>query len=815
MKSLANVTSFVSFALLASLAVVACQEESSSTPNGGGPGAGGSSAGGSSQQGGAGGSNNQGGSNPTGGTAGSSAGTGGTSGDPCGGEEKTIQDLNKVKAPLPENRLRLKGVVATSRKFLVSPSASGCLWGVFVTAPGASVVEYGSIQLVSKGSPPETTADGKTVCKTNQEDSGVIPNEIQPGDALDVSGFLDEFLLSQCGKPSTQDPNVNNPRPDAGQRQIKDISCLTKVGSGAVPAPAPISDAATLTAIAQGKNTDDLLYKWSGALVQITAPLTSKQVPETGAKYFNCSAVSGFGDINFEETELTVGNGVYYNDLSCAGPRDNNKRYDFQQPTTFASITGIVALDFCTWQVSTRSRCDDILPKSPTCDLATDACAKVEGATKCTGTENTVEACTDNKDNDGNSFIDCNDFGCCKVVDCKTLAPNSTCAKQGSGGSGGGSPENTVEACTDKVDNDNDKFTDCDDFDCCALVDCKTTAPDSACAKKGSGGSGGSGGGSPENTVEACTDKVDNDNDKFIDCNDFDCCKVVDCKTLAPDSSCAKQGTTTPENTVELCSDGKDNDGDKFIDCDDFDCCALIDCKTTAPSSACGKKLTPLVAALLTLDLGELPDEPEALYALAQIAAVACGGHAGDEASMERAVALASRHGVTLAAHPSYPDREHFGRRSLTMSPEDLRRSVAEQCAALRRASPAPVRHAKAHGALYHDLARDPGLAAAFLAGVSEGLAVPPAALVILGPPGLPVGEAALLREGFADRGYDADGRLLPRGATGALLLDPAEAAAQARRLAASGRFDVLCVHGDTPGAVAVARAVRLALGSP
>jgi hypothetical protein len=542
MKSLAKVTSFVSFALLASLAVVACQEEESSTPKGS-PGAGGSAAGGSSQQGGTGGTN-QGGNNPTGGAGGSGAGTGGTSGgDPCGGEEKTIQELNKVKAPLPENRLRLKGVVATSRKFLVSPSQSGCLWGVFVTAPGASVVEYGSIQLVSKGAPPETTADGKTVCKTDQESSGMIPNEIQPGDTLDVSGFLDEFLLKQCGQPSTQNPAVNNPRPDAGQRQIKDISCLTKIGSGAVPAPAPISDVATLNAIAQGKNTDDLLYKWSGALVQITVPLTSKQVPETGAKYFNCSAVSGFGDINFEETELTVGNGVYYNDLSCAGPRDNNKRYDFQQPTTFTSITGIVALDFCTWQVSTRSRCDDILPKSPTCDLATDACAKVEGATKCTGTENTVEACTDKKDNDGNSFIDCNDFGCCNVVDCKTLAPDSSCAKKGSGGSGGsggGSPENTVEACSDGKDNDGDKYTDCNDFDCCALIDCKTTAPDSSCAKKGSGGSGGSSG-VKENTVELCSDKLDNDGDKYIDCDDFDCCAVVDCKTIAPASACGKK----------------------------------------------------------------------------------------------------------------------------------------------------------------------------------------------------------------------------------------------------------------------------------
>jgi hypothetical protein len=490
MKSRSRLASFASLVLLSAVGIAACQEESSSTTPSG-PGAGGSSAGGSSNQGGS--STTQGGtagtSNPAGGTAGSGAGTGGTSsGDPCGGEEKTLQELNQAKAPLPENRLRLKGVVATSRKFQVSTSASGCLWGVFVTAPGASVVEYGSMQLVTKGAPPETTADGDTVCKTDQASAGEIPNDIQPGDVIDVSGFLDEFLLNNCGKPSTQDPNVINPKPEAGQRQIKDVSCIQKISSGAPPAPAEITDAATLTAIAQGKNTDDLLYKWSGALVKVTAPLTSKQVPETGAKYFNCSAVSGFGDINFEQTELTLSNTLYYNDLTCAGPRDNNKRYDFQHPATFTSVTGIFALDFCTWQLSVRSRCDDILPKSPSCDLAAE-CAKADGATKCDGTEDTAELCSDGKDNDGNSFIDCNDFGCCPLVDCKTVAPDSTCATKGSGGSGGsgggpGTPENTVALCGDGQDNDGDKFKDCDDFDCCALVDCKTIAPQSACGKK-------------------------------------------------------------------------------------------------------------------------------------------------------------------------------------------------------------------------------------------------------------------------------------------------------------------------------------------
>ncbi len=218
------------------------------------------------------------------------------------------------------------------------------------------------------------------------------------------------------------------------------------------------------------------------------------------------------------------------------------------------------------------------------------------------------------------------------------------------------------------------------------------------------------------------------------------------------------------------------------------------------------------MAPLLNIDLGELDDEPVELYSLAQIASVACGGHAGDEASMARAAGLVARQGGLLAAHPSYPDREHFGRRSLPLTPGALGQSVAAQCAALRRAAGAPVRLVKAHGALYHDLSRVPGLLGAFLAGVCEGLGLLPGELTVLGPAGLPVGPARLLREGFADRGLDPSGALLPRGAPGALLTDPVAAAAQARALASSGLFDTLCVHGDTPGAVAVARAVRQAL---
>jgi len=229
----------------------------------------------------------------------------------------------------------------------------------------------------------------------------------------------------------------------------------------------------------------------------------------------------------------------------------------------------------------------------------------------------------------------------------------------------------------------------------------------------------------------------------------------------------------------------------------------------------------------LNVDLGELPGEPEGLYACAQIANVACGGHAGDAASIGLAVARCLRHGVAIGAHPSYPDRAGFGRTRLQLDPAALEATVAEQCAhvaAAARAAGAAVAYVKAHGALYHAATRDPVAAGAVIRGVLRSLG----AVTVIGA-GTPAdalaaaaGRAGLAfaREGFADRGVRADGTLVPRGEPGALVTDPAKAAARAVDLARSGRVDTICVHGDTPGAVDVARAVRSALdalepGSP
>lgn len=218
----------------------------------------------------------------------------------------------------------------------------------------------------------------------------------------------------------------------------------------------------------------------------------------------------------------------------------------------------------------------------------------------------------------------------------------------------------------------------------------------------------------------------------------------------------------------------------------------------------------------LNIDAGELPDEPDELIALAHAVNVACGGHAGDRASMERVLALCKRFGTLAGAHPSFPDREGFGRRPIAMDPGALRASVTEQCHALAIVAQdldLPLTFVKPHGALYHAANRDRAIAEATLSGAVDALG---AALTVLGPPAGQLRDVAadlglgFAREGFADRALLADGSLVPRGEPGAMIEDPARAAAQARRLAPT--VDTLCVHGDTPGALAIARAVRDAL---
>ena len=213
----------------------------------------------------------------------------------------------------------------------------------------------------------------------------------------------------------------------------------------------------------------------------------------------------------------------------------------------------------------------------------------------------------------------------------------------------------------------------------------------------------------------------------------------------------------------------------------------------------------------LNADLGEEVTDDEGLLAVVTSANVACGFHAGTVVTMTAVCAGAVRRGVSLGAQVSYDDRARFGRVELDVRPDVLREQVAEQVGRLQGIAAAEggvVAYLKPHGALYHRVARDEDQAAAVLDGSGE--------LPVMGMPGSVLlsmagdrGRGSRL-EGFPDRGYAADGRLLPRDQPGALVTDADRVASRAVELAAA--VDSVCVHGDSPGAVRTAIAVRRAL---
>ena len=236
----------------------------------------------------------------------------------------------------------------------------------------------------------------------------------------------------------------------------------------------------------------------------------------------------------------------------------------------------------------------------------------------------------------------------------------------------------------------------------------------------------------------------------------------------------------------------------------------------------------------LNADLGEsfgawTMGDDLALLDVVTSANIACGFHAGDPLTMTRTVGAALDRGVTVGAHVSYRDLVGFGRRFIDASEEELRADVLVQLAALDgvcRAAGGRVTYLKPHGALYHAAARHEPHARAIVAAV----AAYNGSLVILGMAGSRLltlaaeAELPTATEAFADRGYRADGTLVPRGEPGDLLHDPDEIAARVVGMARDGAVpsvegtavpisaDSVCVHGDTPGAVAIARAVRAAL---
>ena len=208
---------------------------------------------------------------------------------------------------------------------------------------------------------------------------------------------------------------------------------------------------------------------------------------------------------------------------------------------------------------------------------------------------------------------------------------------------------------------------------------------------------------------------------------------------------------------------------------------------------------------------------------------IACGGHAGNDDMMTAMVLMAKEYNVNIGAHPSYPDRKHFGRRAMAMTPDEIAETVAEQILRLQNIADqngCALSHVKPHGALYNTAVNDPGVATAIGAGVQSvnehlplvGLAESNL-LTVWKKMGL-----ESIGEGFADRTYEGDGSLRSREFDDALITDPEKAAQQAVHLAKNETFtavdgnelnikvNTICVHSDTPNAAAISRAVHTAL---
>lgn len=233
----------------------------------------------------------------------------------------------------------------------------------------------------------------------------------------------------------------------------------------------------------------------------------------------------------------------------------------------------------------------------------------------------------------------------------------------------------------------------------------------------------------------------------------------------------------------------------------------------------------------LNADLGEgLPTDADLMPYISSCN-IACGGHAGNSDTMRMALRLASEHGVFAGAHPSYPDRASFGRQSLDMDLEELSAALIDQIGTLSylaKKAGVALTHLKPHGALYHDAARSNKLAHLI---VSCALELGPS-IAIFGPPEGALKDAyqakglRYVAEGFADRTYQTDGTLTPRATEGAVILDQQNRVAQALQIvqqntvtAVTGvqiplHVQTLCLHGDSEGAAASAKAIHEALTS-
>jgi len=219
----------------------------------------------------------------------------------------------------------------------------------------------------------------------------------------------------------------------------------------------------------------------------------------------------------------------------------------------------------------------------------------------------------------------------------------------------------------------------------------------------------------------------------------------------------------------------------------------------------------------INADMGEAIGDDANLMPLIQACNIACGGHAGSTSEIKKTIALAELHDVLIGAHPSYPDRDHFGRRSITLSNNDLQQSLRNQISLLiDQLEASSLHHIKPHGALYHDCNSDQEIAKTLVA-VANDLC--PKVLFVTSPESI-LGEIAIAHgfniwnEAFLDRAYTDNGQLVPRKQKGSVLETPSQLYERFYNLLHNQRVlttnnkwipmkaDTICIHGDHPHAV-------------
>jgi 5-oxoprolinase (ATP-hydrolysing) subunit A len=214
----------------------------------------------------------------------------------------------------------------------------------------------------------------------------------------------------------------------------------------------------------------------------------------------------------------------------------------------------------------------------------------------------------------------------------------------------------------------------------------------------------------------------------------------------------------------------------------------------------------------LNADLGEGAGTDAAIVPLITSANICCGAHAGDDETIRNTLSLAKSLGVSVGAHPGYPDRVNFGRENIVEPTDELVQELTRQVNHFQQIAKeldVPVRYIKPHGALYNQAASDERFAR-IVCELANAARLP-----IVGLPESKVESASLMAgtpfysEGFADRRYNPDGTLVPRSEANAVLTDVREVVEQVQWLVNAVRVRTICVHGDTPGAVAFIAAVR------